>query len=41
MMIVLKEADALRMSVPLASLSRELIKDFKRRKGYPTPSVEG
>jgi 3-hydroxyisobutyrate dehydrogenase-like beta-hydroxyacid dehydrogenase len=41
MMIVLKEADALRMSVPLAGLSRELIKDFKRRKGYPTPSVEG
>lgn len=41
MSIVLKEADALRMSVPLAGLVRELIKDFKRRKGYPTPSVEG
>ena len=41
MSIVLKEADALRMSVPLAGLSRELIKDFKRRKGYPTPRSEG
>jgi len=41
MSIVLKEADAARMSVPLSGLVREMIKDFKRRKGYPTPSVEG
>ena len=40
MSIVLKEADAARMSVPLAGLVREIIKDFKRRKGYPTPTVE-
>jgi 3-hydroxyisobutyrate dehydrogenase-like beta-hydroxyacid dehydrogenase len=40
MSIVLKEADAARMSAPLAGLVREMIKDFKRRKGYPTPSVE-
>jgi len=40
MSIVLKEADAARMSVPLAGLVREMIKDFKRRKGYPTPTVE-
>jgi len=39
MSIVLKEADMLRMSLPLAGLVRELIKDFKRRKGYPTPVV--
>ncbi len=40
MSIVLKEADAARMSVPLSGLVREMIKDFKRRKGYPTPSVD-
>lgn len=40
MSIVLKEADALRVSLPLSGLVRELIKDFKRRKGYPTPQVE-
>lgn len=40
MSIVLKEADAARMSVPLAGLVREMIKDFKHRKGYPTPTVE-
>jgi 3-hydroxyisobutyrate dehydrogenase-like beta-hydroxyacid dehydrogenase len=38
--IVLKEADALRLSVPLSGLVREMIKDFKRRKNYPTPNVE-
>ena len=41
MMIALKEADVVRMSVPLAGLSRELIKEFKRRKNYPTPRSEG
>ena len=40
MSIVLKEADAARMSVPLSGLVREMIKDFKRRKGYPTPKVD-
>lgn len=35
--IVLREADAAGLSVPLSGLVRELIKDFKRRKGYPTP----
>jgi len=35
--IALAEADALRMSLPLGGLVRELIKDFKRRKNYPTP----
>ena len=40
MAIVLKEADSAGMSLPLAGLVREQIKDFKRRKGYPTPKVE-
>jgi 3-hydroxyisobutyrate dehydrogenase-like beta-hydroxyacid dehydrogenase len=40
MSIVLKEADALRMSLPLCGLVKEVIKDFKRRRGYPTPSVD-
>jgi 3-hydroxyisobutyrate dehydrogenase-like beta-hydroxyacid dehydrogenase len=40
MAIVLKEADSAGMSLPLAGLVREVIKDFKRRKGYPTPQVE-
>jgi 3-hydroxyisobutyrate dehydrogenase-like beta-hydroxyacid dehydrogenase len=39
--IVLKEADSLRLSLPLSGLVREVIKDFKRRKNYPTPSAEG
>ncbi|HZT51205.1 MAG TPA: NAD(P)-dependent oxidoreductase [Stellaceae bacterium] len=37
MSIALKEADAVRMTVPLAGLVRELIKAFKMRRGYPTP----
>lgn len=37
MNIVLKEADALRLSLPLSGLVKEMIKEFKRRKGYPTP----
>ena len=40
MSIVVKEADAARMSVPLSGLVREMIKDFKRRKNYPTPKEE-
>ena len=40
MTIVVQEADAARLSVPLSGLVREMIKDFKRRKGYPTPNVE-
>lgn len=40
MAIVLKEADAAGMSLPVAGLVREMIKDFKRRKGYPTPHIE-
>jgi len=40
MTIVLKEADSLRMSLPLCGLVKEVIKDFKRRRGYPTPSVD-
>ncbi|MGH7036105.1 MAG: NAD(P)-dependent oxidoreductase [Stellaceae bacterium] len=40
MAIVLKEGDAAGMSLPLAGLVREQIKDFKRRKGYPTPKAE-
>jgi 3-hydroxyisobutyrate dehydrogenase-like beta-hydroxyacid dehydrogenase len=38
--IVLREADAARLSLPLSGLVRELIKDFKRRKGYPTPQAD-
>src|SRR5690242_17748046 len=37
MAIVLKEGDAAGMSLPLAGLVREQIKEFKRRKNYPTP----
>jgi 3-hydroxyisobutyrate dehydrogenase-like beta-hydroxyacid dehydrogenase len=37
MTIALKEADAVRMSMPLAGLVKELIKEFKIRRGYPTP----
>jgi len=40
MSIVVKEADAARMSVPLSGLVREMIKEFKRRKGYPTPKAD-
>jgi len=40
MSIVLHEADAAQLSVPLSGLVRELIKEFKRRKGYPTPHVD-
>jgi 3-hydroxyisobutyrate dehydrogenase-like beta-hydroxyacid dehydrogenase len=40
MTIVLHEADAARLSLPLCGLVKEVIKDFKRRRGYPTPSVD-
>jgi len=40
MTIVLHEADAARLSLPLCGLVKEVIKDFKRRRGYPTPNVE-
>jgi 3-hydroxyisobutyrate dehydrogenase-like beta-hydroxyacid dehydrogenase len=39
MNIVLHEADAARLSLPLSGLVKEVIKDFKRRRGYPTPTV--
>jgi len=37
MTIALKEADAVRLSLPLAGVVKELIKAFKIRRGYPTP----
>jgi 3-hydroxyisobutyrate dehydrogenase-like beta-hydroxyacid dehydrogenase len=41
MMIVLHEADRARLSLPLSGLVKEVIKDFKLRRGYPIPeSVE-
>jgi hypothetical protein len=39
MNIVLQEADAARLSLPLSGLVKEVIKDFKRRRGYPTPTI--
>jgi 3-hydroxyisobutyrate dehydrogenase-like beta-hydroxyacid dehydrogenase len=41
MSIVLREADGVRLSLPLCGLVKEVIKDFKLRRGYPTPSVDG
>jgi 3-hydroxyisobutyrate dehydrogenase-like beta-hydroxyacid dehydrogenase len=41
MSIVLKEAAAAGLDLPLSSLVRERIAEFKRRKGYPTPSAAG
>jgi 3-hydroxyisobutyrate dehydrogenase-like beta-hydroxyacid dehydrogenase len=40
MTIVLHEADAAGLSLPLCGLVKEVIKDFKRRRGYPTPNVD-
>ncbi len=40
MTIVLKEADGVRMPVPICGLVKELIKDFKIRRGYETPVAE-
>ena len=39
MLIAMQEADGVRMSVPLAGVVRELIKDFKVRMNYPTPKA--
>ena len=39
--IVLQEAAAARLELPLSTLVKERIADFKRRKGYPTPSEDG
>jgi 3-hydroxyisobutyrate dehydrogenase-like beta-hydroxyacid dehydrogenase len=36
--IVLKEAASTGIDIPLTTLVKERIADFKRRKGYPTPS---
>jgi 3-hydroxyisobutyrate dehydrogenase-like beta-hydroxyacid dehydrogenase len=38
MRIVLKEAAAAGVDLPIATLVENRIADFKRRKGYPTPS---
>ncbi|HLI19855.1 MAG TPA: NAD(P)-dependent oxidoreductase [Stellaceae bacterium] len=40
MRIVLAEAAATGLDLPLSRLVKERIADFKRRKGYPTPSEE-
>jgi 3-hydroxyisobutyrate dehydrogenase-like beta-hydroxyacid dehydrogenase len=40
MTIVLHEADGAHLSLPLCGLVKEVIKDFKRRRGYPTPNVD-
>lgn len=39
MTIVQHEADAVRMSIPVCGVVKEAIKDFKLRRGYPTPQV--
>lgn len=39
MTIVQHEADALRMSIPVCGVVKEAIKDFKVRRGYPTPKT--
>jgi 3-hydroxyisobutyrate dehydrogenase-like beta-hydroxyacid dehydrogenase len=39
MIIAQQEADTLRFSIPLCAHVKELIKAFKARKGYPTPTV--
>ncbi len=40
MMIVLQEADRLRLSLPLSGVVKEVIKQLKVERGYPTPSVD-
>jgi 3-hydroxyisobutyrate dehydrogenase-like beta-hydroxyacid dehydrogenase len=40
MRIVLKEAAGVGLDLPIAELIENRIADFKRRKGYPTPSEE-
>lgn len=41
MRIVLQEAAAAGLDLPLSALVKERIADFKRRKGYPTPREDG
>jgi 3-hydroxyisobutyrate dehydrogenase-like beta-hydroxyacid dehydrogenase len=41
MRIVLQEAAAHGLDLPLSTLVKERIADFKRRKGYPTPREDG
>jgi 3-hydroxyisobutyrate dehydrogenase-like beta-hydroxyacid dehydrogenase len=41
MRIVLQEAATSGLSLPLSTLVKERIADFKRRKGYPTPREDG
>ncbi len=40
MRIVLQEAAAAGLGLPLSTLVKDRIADFKHRKGYPTPSEE-
>lgn len=39
MMIAQREADKLRFALPVCGLVKEIIKDFKVRRGYPTPGL--
>jgi 3-hydroxyisobutyrate dehydrogenase-like beta-hydroxyacid dehydrogenase len=41
MTIVLKEADGLRMSVPLCGVVKEVVKTVKFERNYPTPHAPG
>ena len=41
MRIVLQEAATSGLSLPLSTLVKDRIADFKRRKGYPTPGEDG
>jgi 3-hydroxyisobutyrate dehydrogenase-like beta-hydroxyacid dehydrogenase len=41
MTIVLKEADAARLSLPLCGVIKEVIKTVKFERGWPTPKVSG
>jgi 3-hydroxyisobutyrate dehydrogenase-like beta-hydroxyacid dehydrogenase len=40
MMIVLAEADRLRLPLPLSGVVKEVIKQLKVERGYPTPRAE-
>lgn len=39
MLIAMAEADGVRMAVPVCGVVREVIKEFKVRRGYPTPKA--
>ncbi|MBX9775373.1 MAG: NAD(P)-dependent oxidoreductase [Xanthobacteraceae bacterium] len=41
MTIVLKEADAARLSLPLCGVIKEVIKTVKQERGWPTPKAPG